>query len=578
METHYKDRNPIETIKIIKNFFTSRGYNIEEKIEQNKMGLWCGTLKLLWIDNIALTSNGKGITKELCTASAYGELYERFCNKNRIHTNAIFAKKLAKYNYEKYGYYIQKGEKIITFENAVSNKLINRVLKKFLQNENIDEFKKCLSINFKNYIGVPFKNIKNDKDVIYIENRLLNSLITSTGMAAGNTLYEALVQGISELCERYVSYQLWHNQLQNLKYKYIDINNIENKEIKECISKIKSSGNDIMVFDLSYTFELPVVAVVYLNKKEKQFDINFGSHPIFEIALERTFTEMFQDGEYSNASKYTINKPPRKKETLKVFLDTSYCNKNYFPEGIIINSESVESYNNNIFITGNELTNNLDLYKYYVKLFDQKKISVYYLDVSLCDEITAIRLYSEELMEIESTIIENFFTEIITKEKLEYISSISRCLQSSTNEKTLSENSYKLSNIISKTNQLDTNIFYDLFCVKEYLFMYCVNRFNMKNFLLNIFEQKLDEVDVTDFCKSPIFNDFRKQMIIHNYKNNSMFNFKEIERFLNCLDITKQEIYDRDFIKNAILYPLYKVYNSDEYELYVRTYQRSDNQ
>lgn len=78
----YKDRAPIETYQIIKQYFDSLEFNVIDEVWQTVAGTWSSRHLLLdKTQNQIVSSNGKGMTKEFCLASGYAELYERFCLK-----------------------------------------------------------------------------------------------------------------------------------------------------------------------------------------------------------------------------------------------------------------------------------------------------------------------------------------------------------------------------------------------------------------------------------------------------------------------------------------------------------------
>ena len=65
---------------------------------------------------------------------------------------------------------------------------------------------------------------------------MLSKVITSTGMAAGNTIEEALTQGLSEIFERYAYEQLFTNK-QEIYYQ-INIDALKNDDLKRKIKDI----------------------------------------------------------------------------------------------------------------------------------------------------------------------------------------------------------------------------------------------------------------------------------------------------------------------------------------------------
>ena len=114
-DTKYKARTPEDTISIIKNFFEGRGYTLTEVTFQTEAGTWTVHIELFDKGFYILQSNGKGMTKLFSLASGYAELYERYCNMHPILSNKIFQKRFFNNNFEKNGFYFQKGEKEISY-------------------------------------------------------------------------------------------------------------------------------------------------------------------------------------------------------------------------------------------------------------------------------------------------------------------------------------------------------------------------------------------------------------------------------------------------------------------------------
>lgn len=114
----------------------------------------------------------------------------------------------------------------------------------------------------------------------------------SNGMAAGNTKQEAIVQGISEICERYAKDMIFIN-----KYTLPDIPETEYKKydaINELITFYEKQGFRILVKDASLGMKLPVVCVVFINPKNNKYILWYGASPVLPIAIERCFTELAQ--------------------------------------------------------------------------------------------------------------------------------------------------------------------------------------------------------------------------------------------------------------------------------------------
>ena len=112
----YKERKPQETIEIIKNFFEEKGYSIEITSNyKSESSTWSCHIILTLNGNEILGSNGKGTTEDYSMASGFAELYERFCNSIFYLNSPIVLDAVMQERYNKFGYYLDKEEKFISF-------------------------------------------------------------------------------------------------------------------------------------------------------------------------------------------------------------------------------------------------------------------------------------------------------------------------------------------------------------------------------------------------------------------------------------------------------------------------------
>ena len=172
------------------------------------------------------------------------------------------------------------------FKNLNSNDASGKAYKvKFIEDICANSNKQILSLYFTDL---------NSSEKLPIPYKLLRSVYGSNGMASGNTFEEAIIQGLSEIFERYCLKQICLHGVvpPDIPRKYIK-EHFPN--IFSYIKQIERSGNYfVRVRDCSLGLGLPVVCTTLFNK-ENQTSLNIlGAHPCASLALERTFTEALQ--------------------------------------------------------------------------------------------------------------------------------------------------------------------------------------------------------------------------------------------------------------------------------------------
>lgn len=388
-ETKYKVRTPEDTIQVVKKFFKEKEYTITETTFQTEAGTWTVHVELFDKGFFVLQANGKGMTKEFSLASGYAELYERYCNMHPILSNRIFSLRLMNESFKKHGYYFRPGEKEISYQEMFqTNPEIKYFFSRILKNNfNIERYFKE---NFDNkFIGVPFKSTKQKSD-IYIDPRIAALTWTSIGLAAGNSIEEALVQGMSEICERIGLVNFYFTPQD--KFYALNLDNITNKDLIDKIFKIKSAGYLFYIFDLSYNFKVPTLMSLLIDPINLTTTVDFGSYPVFDIAFERVITEIYQ-GVATYKNKDINVQVPYFPQGATGFLNSALNNiseANSIDENFFSKISIVDSYNKEIFLT--EAKNLPFLINYLNNIFDELGYNCYYTDMSLSKEMSAIRI------------------------------------------------------------------------------------------------------------------------------------------------------------------------------------------
>ena len=393
----FKDRSPEETVKIINNFFNEKGYtvNIIEK-SQSEAGTFSFGLSLYKNKVKVLHSSGKGMTEAYALASGYAELYERFCSKCNFIRHPFFVKFFNETMYKKYGYYFHPEEKVLTYEDIIQYPIYNTFYTKMLHSKsNIEAFWKLINCN-EQIIGEPYYDLTNKKTV-YHNWAIVNRITTSGGLAAGNTVEEALNQGLSELCEHMTVDRFMLEEQE--EYYVIDTNSLS-PHLQTAIHNIENAGFKFFIFDLSYNFNMPVAMSLLINPITQNTRINLGAFPIFDIAAERVITEMYQNIKHF-AIGNNIDISPQIPYLRNQFDDLNQRRNSLgevrtFNEDIVLNKiKIVQSCNTEIFKTDKELSN-AEILDYLIELFKKFGYSIHYIERGLCKDIKTVSIIIPE--------------------------------------------------------------------------------------------------------------------------------------------------------------------------------------
>lgn len=265
---------------------------------------WLNPLPNIFSVHIAIAScpciysNGKGSSKLAALASAYGELFERLATHMEF---SDYFLGLENANDKFVHFEDEKWTRINHEDPQIPNDLLNANLRHFYceeNNVNLEDLVDLQSSSFdRGVCSLPFVNARNGEKV-YFPINLLDNLYGSNGMSAGNTEYEALVQGLSEIIERYVKRQVIA--------KGISLPQIPSEIISkypksaQTLSLLQSNDIKAICYDASLGGKFPVVCVVLINQRNGSAVASFGSHPIFEVALDRTLTELMQGRSFSD--------------------------------------------------------------------------------------------------------------------------------------------------------------------------------------------------------------------------------------------------------------------------------------
>ncbi|AMO41285.1 MULTISPECIES: OsmC domain/YcaO domain-containing protein [Acinetobacter] len=236
-------------------------------------------------------TNGKGATKESALASALGEFIERL-NCNFFYNDQFWGEDIANAEFVHY-----PDEK--WFKPGPNGELPKEILDEYcLEIYNPDD--ELLGTHLydtnsgnveRGICSLPFVR-QSDSEVVYFPSNLIENLYLSNGMSAGNTLAEAQVQCLSEIFERAVKREILEGEIalpdvpEDVLAKY--------PSIVAGIKGLEEQGFPVLVKDASLGGQFPVMCVTLMNPRTGGVFASFGAHPSFEVALERSLTELLQ--------------------------------------------------------------------------------------------------------------------------------------------------------------------------------------------------------------------------------------------------------------------------------------------
>lgn len=287
----YKDKTPIETVDCIQNILNN--INIELQEIWNNSGVdFCHSLNVFASDGVP-SSNGKGVTKDFARASAYGEMIERIQGGLFLYKYQSIIR-----NPEMNVHAYAPDGKYMTIQELIENGewmdyLIKAYPSPFASRENIAEHCKAYACaDDGRILTLPFYSLFENK-YVYLPIAFVDQIYATNGCCAGNTREEAWVHAFSEMMERHASLKMLRSGKAAPKIPEDKLNKFP--LVAKILNQIRELGEyNVDVFDYSIGNGFPVVSTRIISKKTHSYRVNVAADPIFEIAVQRTLTELFQ--------------------------------------------------------------------------------------------------------------------------------------------------------------------------------------------------------------------------------------------------------------------------------------------
>ncbi len=236
-------------------------------------------------------TNGKGASKESALCSALGEFIER-ASCNFFYNDQFFGEDICNSAFVHY-----PNEKWFKAgpDDALPEGLMDESCLAIYNPDDELRASNLIDTNSglieRGICALPFVR-QSDQQTVYFPSNLIENLFLSNGMSAGNNIYEAQVQCLSEIFERAVKRQIIEEEI---VLPDVPLHVLEQyPHILDGIKGLEENGFPVVVKDASLGGVFPVMCVTLMNPKTGGVFASFGAHPSFEVALERSLTELLQ--------------------------------------------------------------------------------------------------------------------------------------------------------------------------------------------------------------------------------------------------------------------------------------------
>ena len=363
VDERFKDASPVDTIEKIKNILKENGLSVTEEWGERCVSN-CYALNLR-LDGTSFYSNGKGVTEELARASAYAEMMER------LQSGMLGNGARAEFTDVEW-----MDRKTLKEKSDVLFESISKIIKDF---DGVDvPADKILEAAFDFDGGsevtktIPFYSVTDDK-MVYFPLSLRIQLYSSTGLAAGNSPEEAMVQGMSEIVERWCQRHFLCKDLvpPTIPDEYLK----QYPMAYETITQVRNSGYDVMIKDCSMGMGWPAIATVVIDKKTHAYHVHMGASPVFEIALGRSLTETFQGRKLQQVADTYLTESAKNSQTYR----KSYVKgRGAYPISYFTEESSFDF----VPFEDRSKCTNQELLHYAIGFFKEKGMKVYARDMS----------------------------------------------------------------------------------------------------------------------------------------------------------------------------------------------------
>jgi ribosomal protein S12 methylthiotransferase accessory factor len=281
-----KDEELENSIARMQELLSTLGFNVVP-------ASWLNPVPNVWSVHIRdgdcpqLFTNGKGRSREAALASALGEFFERLAS-NYFFADFYLGSEIAQRSFV---HYPDEAWLSPNDERLLNDEPIRAVYDQDDLLSSVQLYEINSASPDRGICALPFTRLDNQEQV-WIPVNLLENIYASNGMSAGNNPEEARVQALSEIFERGIKFRILRESicLPEVPDEIIALY----PQVATAINAIREAGFTLLIRDASLGGRYPVISVTLLNPEDGSCFASFGAHPLFEVALERTVTELLQ--------------------------------------------------------------------------------------------------------------------------------------------------------------------------------------------------------------------------------------------------------------------------------------------
>lgn len=291
--TACKDAEPADTVARARRILREAGLLALEEWAPTEGRYSSVRLTLDGID-AAIGTNGKGASPELALASAYGEMMERLQNF-LLYPAFLYARSDPTFDDGDPFRFDPREVRLpaAALLEGPAGELLRRVLPG-VDAAALSSPAYAFLREGDRFVCVPFRDASTGEAAL-LPLEFLYYAFGSTGMSAGNTREEALLQAVCEILERWAMREAMEGRLLPRRADRGGAGGVLRDRLDDAAAIGAANGYRLAVGDCGFADGLPVACVVMADPRKARYFVKFGCHPDAAVAVERCLSELFQN-------------------------------------------------------------------------------------------------------------------------------------------------------------------------------------------------------------------------------------------------------------------------------------------